>query len=40
MGTAAAGPTHLATKLKSREEVAEGTMAFRFEKPANWTFMI
>ena len=26
------------TKLKSREEVAERIMAFRFEKPANWTF--
>ena len=26
------------TKLKSRLEVAEQTMAFRFEKPANWTF--
>jgi ferredoxin-NADP reductase len=25
-------------KLKSREEVAEGTMAFQFEKPAGWTF--
>jgi len=38
MGTAAAGSTYLAVKLKSREEVADGTMAFRFEKPANWTF--
>ena len=38
MGTEAEGPTHLAIKLKSREGVAEGTMAFRFEKPANWTF--
>jgi len=26
------------TKLKSREEVAEQTMAFRFEKPAEWKF--
>lgn len=26
------------TKLRSRQEVAEGTMAFRFEKPANWAF--
>jgi ferredoxin-NADP reductase len=25
-------------KLKSREQIAENTMAFRFEKPANWTF--
>lgn len=27
---AAAGPSYLAVKLKSREQVAEGTMAFRF----------
>lgn len=38
MGTAAAGSTYLAVKLKSREEVAEGTMAFRFERPAGWAF--
>ena len=38
MGTAAAGPSHLAIKLKSREQVAEDTMAFRFERPAGWTF--
>jgi ferredoxin-NADP reductase len=25
-------------KLKDRKEVAEGTMAFRFEKPSGWTF--
>src|ERR1017187_6984489 len=25
-------------KLLSRHEVAEGTMAFRFERPANWPF--
>jgi ferredoxin-NADP reductase len=25
-------------KLKDRKEVAEGTMAFRFEKPLGWTF--
>ena len=25
-------------KLKDRREVAEGTMAFRFEKPSRWTF--
>ncbi len=30
-------PTFM-TKLKDREEVAERTMAFRFEKPAGWTF--
>lgn len=38
MGTAATGPTHLLVKLSSRQEVAEGTMAFRFEKPPGWTF--
>ncbi len=35
------GPQSLpafAAKLRSRQEVAEGTMAFRFEKPAGWTF--
>ena len=26
-------------KLQSRQEVAEGTMAFCFEKPANWSFV-
>lgn len=26
------------SKLNSRQEVAEGTMAFRFEKPAGWAF--
>jgi ferredoxin-NADP reductase len=26
-------------KLQSRQEVAEGTMAFCFDKPAGWTFM-
>lgn len=25
-------------KLRERKEVAEGTMAFRFEKPSGWTF--
>jgi ferredoxin-NADP reductase len=25
-------------KLLSRHEVAEGTMALRFERPANWAF--
>jgi ferredoxin-NADP reductase len=25
-------------KLKDRKEIAEGTMAFRFEKPSGWTF--
>ncbi len=26
------------SKLVSRQEIAEGTMAFRFEKPSGWTF--
>ncbi len=26
------------SKLLSRHEVADGTMAFRFERPSNWTF--
>lgn len=38
MGTAAAEPTNFPVKLKSREKVAESTMAFRFEKPEGWTF--
>jgi hypothetical protein len=25
-------------KLVDRQEIAEGTMAFRFEKPLGWTF--
>jgi ferredoxin-NADP reductase len=37
MSTAAASPGFLC-KLKSRQEVAEGTMAFHFEKPTGWTF--
>lgn len=37
MSTAAASPGFLC-KLKDRTEVAEGTMAFRFEKPPGWTF--
>lgn len=38
MGTALAEDKFLAVKLISREEVAEGTMAFRFQKPSNWTY--
>ena len=38
MGTAGTGPSYFSVKLRSREAVAEGTMAFRFEKPAGWTF--
>ena len=37
MSTAAASPGFIC-KLKDRKEVAESTMAFRFEKPSGWTF--
>src|ERR1044072_105339 len=37
MSSAATWPIFMA-KLKSREEVAQGTMALHFEKPAGWTF--
>lgn len=37
MSTAASSSANLA-KLIGREQVAEGTMAFRFEKPSGWTF--
>ncbi|MGH9960352.1 MAG: FAD-dependent oxidoreductase [Pyrinomonadaceae bacterium] len=37
MSSAATWPIFMA-KLKTREEVAEGTMAFHFEKPVGWTF--
>ena len=37
MSTTTASPGTL-SKLVSRHEVAEGTTAFHFEKPANWTF--
>jgi ferredoxin-NADP reductase len=37
MSTAAPWPTFVST-LKDRKEVAERTMAFRFEKPSGWTF--
>src|ERR1700693_610215 len=37
MSTAAASPGFLCT-LKDRKEVAEGTMAFQFEKPPGWRF--
>jgi ferredoxin-NADP reductase len=32
------GSLYLTVRLKSREEICEGTTAFRFERPANWTF--
>jgi ferredoxin-NADP reductase len=38
MGSAAREPADLTLRLSGREEVAEGTMAFRFEKPAGWQF--
>ncbi|MGA7625164.1 MAG: FAD-dependent oxidoreductase [Candidatus Acidiferrales bacterium] len=34
----AAAPSDFMCKLKSRQEVAEDTMAFHFEKPTGWTF--
>ena len=37
MSTTAVSPRFIC-KLKDRKEVAEGTMAFRFEKPSGWTF--
>src|ERR1035441_2355991 len=37
MTAATAAPVTL-SKLVSRDEVAERTTAFRFEKPSNWTF--
>ncbi len=37
MSTAAASPIFM-SKLKDRKEVAERTIAFRFEKPSGWTF--
>ena len=37
MSSAAASPV-IMSKLKDRKEVAEGTMAFWFEKPSGWAF--
>jgi len=37
MSPVATWPTFM-TKLRSREEMTEQTMAFRFEKPADWKF--
>jgi ferredoxin-NADP reductase len=37
MSTVATWPTFV-SKLKNRKEVAERTIAFRFEKPSGWTF--
>lgn len=36
--TAEAAPQPVTVKLIDRHEVAERTMAFRFERPAGWTF--
>ena len=36
--TTVATPPITTSKLLSRHEVAEGTMAFRFERPSNWVF--
>jgi ferredoxin-NADP reductase len=37
MSTVATWPT-FASQLKDRKEVAERTIAFRFERPSGWTF--
>lgn len=37
MSTHATWPVSMAT-LQSRQEVAEGTMAFHFDKPSDWAF--
>ena len=37
MSTASVSPSFM-SKLKDRKEVAERTIAFRFEKPSAWTF--
>ena len=39
MSTAAASAGFM-YKLEDRKEVAEGTVAFRFEKPVGWTFKL
>ena len=36
--SAAATPPPVTTPLRSRQEVAEATMAFRFDKPPGWVF--
>jgi ferredoxin-NADP reductase len=38
MGSTAAAPEFFTVKLKDRREVAEGTLAAQFEKPAGWEF--
>jgi hypothetical protein len=39
VSTTPARPVFMA-KLRGRREVADGTMAFEFEKPAEWTLML
>ena len=36
--TTVATPPITTARFLSRHQVAEGTMAFRFERPSNWTF--
>jgi hypothetical protein len=36
--TTVATPPITTARLLSRHEITEGTMAFRFERPANWAF--
>ena len=38
MSTVATPPT-VTSLLQSRQEVADGTMAFRFDKPLGWSFV-
>lgn len=38
MGATAPTPNGFVVKLKSRQQIAERTFAFRFEKPVNWSF--
>ena len=40
MSTAAANWPKFLTKLREREEIAERTMAFRFEKPTSFKLTI
>ena len=36
--SALATPPNVTSLLRSRQEVADGTMAFRFDKPPGWVF--
>src|ERR1700690_53569 len=38
MMSADATPPPVTSRLQSRHDVAEGTMAFRFDKPPGWVF--